>query len=170
MGEQRQSMQARLSANPVVVQPGFMGGKMPDVSLVQRWVIEALAHVPEEIPAGEIVVRASTVAEMIQLNASYRGKYTPTNVLSFPAELPPGPWEPVLGDIVICPEVVEQEAEDQGKSLEAHWAHLVVHGVLHLLGYDHLETSEAEIMEDLERRILGVLGYGDPYEGEWSDD
>ncbi|MGL5337628.1 MAG: rRNA maturation RNase YbeY, partial [Aeromonas veronii] len=93
----------------------------------------------------------------------YRGKDKPTNVLSFPFEAPPGLELPLLGDLVICRQVVEREAEEQGKPLMAHWAHMVVHGSLHLLGYDHIEDEEAEEMEALERDIMQELGFADPY-------
>jgi len=149
--------------NPVVVQ--FPEGEidLPGDAQVSAWVQAALAGVPEGAPAGEVVVRAEEAAEMARLNADFRGKDAPTNVLAFPADLPPGPWEPALGDVVICPEVVAREAAEQGKPERAHWAHMVVHGTLHLLGYDHQAAAEAEIMEDLERRILAGLGYEDPY-------
>ena len=97
------------------------------------------------------------------LNRDYRGKDCPTNVLSFPMELPEEFNMPMLGDLVICAPVVAREAEEQGKSPESHWAHMVVHGVLHLQGYDHQNSAEAEEMESLERRILAGLGYPDPY-------
>lgn len=100
------------------------------------------------------------------LNAEWRGKHRPTNVLAFPAgEAPrlPGETTPA-GDIVICAGVVAEEAAAQGKLLEAHWAHMVVHGCLHLLGYDHMQSTEAEAMEAVERRALAALGFPDPYE------
>jgi probable rRNA maturation factor len=115
---------------------------------------------------GEITVRGVDVDESADLNARYRGREGPTNVLSFPADadLPHAPDEPgLLGDIVICAPLVAAEAEAQGKPAEAHWAHLVVHGVLHLMGYDHEAETDAEIMESRERRILAGLGFDDPY-------
>ena len=115
---------------------------------------------------GELVIRVADTDEITHLNAEFRGKEAPTNVLSFPADLPDGPWEPVLGDVVICPRVVAREAAEQNKAEVAHWAHMVVHGVLHLAGYDHQEEAEAEVMEDRERAILAGLGFGDPYAGE----
>jgi len=153
------------AANPVVVQ-------LPDESdlpaglQVEAWVLAALAAVPQGAPAGEVVVRVADDTEMAQLNGEFRGKAAATNVLSFPADLPPGPWEPALGDIVICPAVVAREAAEQGKALVAHWAHMVVHGTLHLLDYDHQEPTEAARMEGLERTILAGLGFGDPYAEE----
>lgn len=105
-------------------------------------------------------------AESHSLNLTYRGKDKPTNVLSFPFEVPPGMEMSLLGDLVICRQVVEKEAQEQGKPLEAHWAHMVVHGSLHLLGYDHIEDDEAEEMEALETEIMLALGYEDPYIAE----
>ena len=105
-------------------------------------------------------------AESHELNLTYRGKDKPTNVLSFPFEAPPGIEMPLLGDLIICRQVVEQEAKEQQKPLEAHWAHMVVHGSLHLLGYDHIEDNEAEEMESLETEIMLALGYEDPYIAE----
>jgi len=104
--------------------------------------------------------------ESRELNHTYRGKDKPTNVLSFPFEAPPGIELPLLGDLIICRQVVEQEAQEQEKTLEAHWAHMVIHGSLHLLGYDHIEDDEAEEMESLETEIMLALGYPDPYISE----
>ncbi len=98
------------------------------------------------------------------MNATYRGKQGTTNVLSFPAGLPPDLGLPLLGDIVICAPVVHAEAAQQGKSPSAHWAHMTVHGTLHLLGYDHVDEEEAAIMEALESAILNELNYSCPYE------
>ncbi len=113
---------------------------------------------------SELTIRLVDEPEGRELNRDYRGKDYATNVLSFPAEIPEGLLDiPLLGDLVICVPVVAREAAEQGKALEAHWAHLVIHGCLHLLGYDHLEDEEAEEMEDLERQLLASLGYPDPY-------
>lgn len=119
-----------------------------------------------------VTLRVAAVDEVQGLNRDYRGKDKPTNVLSFPAEIPSGlPAEllseldePELGDIIICAEVVAAEAAEQGKSLAAHWAHMVVHGMLHLQGYDHIEDADAEKMETLEVEILSGLGFANPYE------
>jgi probable rRNA maturation factor len=111
----------------------------------------------------ELTIRVVSEAEGADLNTRYRHKQGPTNVLSFPFEAPADVDMPCLGDIVICQPVVEREARDQHKLLEAHWAHLVVHGVLHLLGYDHLDDQQAEEMETLEIAILQQLGYPNPY-------
>jgi len=111
-----------------------------------------------------VLIRLVDETEGARLNADYRGKNYPTNVLSFPFEVPPGIPNTHLGDLVICAPVVVGEAVAQGISVEAHWAHLTVHGVLHLLGYDHLEDDEAERMEAEEIRILETLGFPNPYQ------
>ncbi len=129
----------------------------------QRWVDAVIPPFQEE---SELTIRLVDVAESHELNLTYRGKDKPTNVLSFPFEAPPGIEMPLLGDLIICRQVVEQEASEQGKPLEAHWAHMVVHGSLHLLGYDHIEDDEAEEMEGLETEIMLALGYEDPYISE----
>ena len=114
--------------------------------------------------AVELVIRIVDEAESRALNRQYRGIDRPTNVLSFPFEAPPQVPSDHIGDLVICAPVVEREAADQGKPLEAHWAHMVVHGVLHLLGYDHETDEDAATMEGLEIAILGRLGFPNPYE------
>ncbi|WP_440995978.1 rRNA maturation RNase YbeY [Arhodomonas sp. SL1] len=136
---------------------------IPEDAAFRRWLAVALADHRE---AAEVSLRIVDEAEGRELNATYRGRDYATNVLSFPAELPEGVDHPVLGDLVICAPVLEREADEQGKPVEAHWAHLVVHGALHLLGYDHMEDDEAEVMEGAERAILRALGYDDPYAGE----
>lgn len=133
---------------------------LPSEADFQRWLDGAVLGFQQE---AEVTVRLVDEAESHELNLTYRGKDKPTNVLSFPFEAPPGLALPLLGDLVICRQVVEQEANEQGKPLEAHWAHMVVHGCLHLLGYDHIEDDEAEEMEQLERDIMRELGYADPY-------
>ena len=125
-----------------------------------RW---AAAAVGDHRAEAEISLRIVDEEESQALNRQYRGKDKPTNVLSFPADIPPELGLPLLGDLVICAQVVAREAEQQHKALSAHWAHMVVHGTLHLLGYDHIEDDEAEIMESLETRILAGLGIDDPY-------
>lgn len=114
-------------------------------------------------PQAEVTVRIVDEQESHQLNLSYRGKDKSTNVLSFPFEAPPGIEMDLLGDLIICRQVVEREAEEQNKPLLAHWAHMVVHGSLHLLGYDHIEDDEAEEMESLETEIMQKMGFEDPY-------
>ncbi|HHJ16769.1 MAG TPA: rRNA maturation RNase YbeY [Gammaproteobacteria bacterium] len=116
--------------------------------------------------AVELVVRVVDEAESRALNKRYRGKDRPTNVLSFPFEAPPGVDCNHLGDIVICAAVVKREARQQHKPEQDHWAHMVVHGVLHLQGYDHQDDVQAEAMETLEKQVLQGLGIGDPYQNE----
>ncbi|MEZ5503505.1 MAG: rRNA maturation RNase YbeY [Halioglobus sp.] len=129
---------------------------------LRNWITAALAgRTAQEQP--EVCVRLVDTDEMATLNATYRGKAGPTNVLSFPASLPPELGIPLLGDIVICAPVVRAEAAQQGKSPDAHWAHMTVHGTLHLLGYDHLHEEEAAIMEALESAILNELNFTCPY-------
>ncbi|WP_295383794.1 rRNA maturation RNase YbeY [uncultured Thiodictyon sp.] len=130
----------------------------------ERWAVAALEGRRER---ATLTIRIVDVTEGQALNLYYRGQEHPTNVLSFPFEAPPGlPGEEaddLLGDLVICAAVVSREAQEQGKPAPAHWAHLVVHGVLHLLGEDHLNDPEAEQMEGLETDILGRLGFPPPY-------
>ena len=129
--------------------------ELPLRSDFRRWARAALEG------GGQVTIRLVDAQEGRELNNGYRQKDYATNVLSFPYETEPR----LAGDLVICPEVVEREALEQGKSLSAHYAHLVVHGMLHLQGYDH-ETGEqdAEAMENEERKILAILGFLDPYE------
>lgn len=133
---------------------------IPAADAIAGWARAALAGEREH---SELSIRVVGAEEGKALNLEYRGKDYPTNVLSFPAEIPAYVELPLLGDIVICAPVVAAEAAGQGKSMDAHWAHLVVHGVLHLLGYDHTEDSEAELMEARERAVLEGLGFTDPY-------
>jgi len=136
---------------------------LPTEADFQRWLEAGL---PQFQPESEVTIRVVDKAESHELNHTYRGKDKPTNVLSFPFEAPPGIELPLLGDLIICRQVVEQEAREQEKALEAHWAHMVIHGSLHLLGYDHIEDDEAEEMESLETEIMLALGYPDPYISE----
>lgn len=113
---------------------------------------------------SELTIRLVDVEEGLELNSTWRGKDYPTNVLSFPADIPDGLLDiPLLGDLVICVPVLVAEAAEQHKTLSAHWAHLVIHGCLHLLGYDHIDDAEAEEMENLERQLLAEIGHPDPY-------
>lgn len=136
---------------------------LPDEATFQRWLEHILSPYNQDI---ELTIRLVDEAESTELNSTYRGKNQPTNVLSFPFEAPPGIELPLLGDLIICRQVVEREAIEQQKMLEAHWAHMVVHGCLHLLGYDHIDDNEAEEMESFETRIMQELGYPDPYLAE----
>ena len=111
----------------------------------------------------ELTIRVTDELESAELNSRYRNKKGPTNVLSFPFEDPPGVVTDMLGDLVICAPVVQHEADEQGKPIEAHWAHMLIHGVLHLCGYDHIDPDQADEMETLETGILTGLGYSPPY-------
>ena len=133
---------------------------LPGKQDFELWVCAALQGKAD----AELTVRLVDEAESRELNSKYRGKNTPTNVLSFPAGLPPGVDIPLLGDVVICAPLVNREAGEQRKPALAHWAHLVIHGVLHLLGHDHQEEQEARLMESLEVDLLFSLGFPDPYD------
>ncbi len=138
---------------------------IPDDSDVHRWVTAALQ---ERYPAAEVSLRIVDEEESARLNQQYRNKAGSTNVLSFAADLPAELTAQLehlpLGDMVICAPVVSREAQAQAKPGRAHWAHMVVHGSLHLAGYDHITESEAEEMETLEREILATCGFPDPYQ------
>jgi probable rRNA maturation factor len=133
---------------------------LPTREQFRTWAEAALAGRSGD---AELVIRVVGAAESASLNQRFRAKSGPTNVLSFPFRAPPPVASDLLGDLVICAPVVAREAAEQGKTEAAHWAHLVVHGVLHLLGHDHLERAEAERMEAREREILAGLGLPDPY-------
>lgn len=141
---------------------------IPNDNQLTSWVKTALQS---EFTRIELTIRIVAIEEMAMLNKTYRHKDGPTNVLSFPFEQPEGASLeiPLLGDIIICADVVEAEAHAQAKSVQAHWAHLVIHGCLHLLGYDHIDQNEAQIMEALEIKYLKKCGYENPYEDEESD-
>lgn len=136
---------------------------LPSAEQIEQWATAAVCPQQEGV---EMTVRIVDEAESHELNLTYRGKDRPTNVLSFPFECPSELELPLLGDLVICRQVVEREAAEQQKPLMAHWAHMVVHGSLHLLGYDHIDEQEAEEMESLETEIMQSLGFADPYLAE----
>ena len=136
---------------------------LPTAEQIEQWATAAVQPQSDEV---EMTVRIVDEAESHALNLNYRGKDRPTNVLSFPFECPDEVELPLLGDLVICLQVVEREAQEQDKPVMAHWAHMVVHGSLHLLGYDHIEDDEAEEMESLETQIMTGLGFADPYLSE----
>lgn len=141
---------------------------IPEAAQLARW---ARVAVQRETPSAELTVRVVDEREAASLNEQYRHRSGPTNVLSFPFESPleSSPelhWRleiPLLGDVVVCAPVVASEARIQAKMPEAHWAHMVIHGALHLLGYDHKTSEEARDMEEMERAIINELGYPDPY-------
>lgn len=137
---------------------------VPAAVSFRKWVAAALSG---RIREADLAIRLVDAKEGRALNRHYRGRDYATNVLSFPADLPEGLPEgvrlPLLGDLVLCAPVVAREAREQGKPLAAHYAHLTVHGTLHLLGWDHGNDVEAEAMEQLEREILAGLGIDDPY-------
>jgi probable rRNA maturation factor len=144
----------------VVLQRAWRGAGLPRPGCFRKWVSAALSGRRTD---AEIVIRIVDEVEGARLNQVYRGRQGPTNVLSFPFELPAVVRSDLLGDLVICGPLVLREAAAQAKLLEAHWAHLVVHGVLHLLGFDHQEEGDAGLMERTEVSILEDLGYPDPY-------
>lgn len=132
---------------------------IPNQSEFEQWLHMALQGKPEAV----MTIRIVDEDESADLNQQYRQKTGATNVLSFPADIPEEVELPLLGDLVICAPLVQSEASAQDKSVTAHWAHLVIHGTLHLLGYDHIEENEAETMENLETMLLQQLGIEDPY-------
>lgn len=143
----------------VEIQKASSSSTVPSDLKFRQWAAAAL----RECGDAELVVRIVDREESQQLNARFRSKEIATNVLSFPAELPEEVDLPLLGDVVICAPLVEQEAQEQNKLPESHWAHLTIHGILHLLGYDHQTDEEATRMESLEISLLQSLDFRDPY-------
>ncbi|PHS65979.1 MAG: rRNA maturation RNase YbeY [Thalassobium sp.] len=138
---------------------------LPSEEQLHHWASAALSG-RTDFAEPELTIRLVAEDESQELNSEYRGKDKPTNVLSFPFEAPPQVPIELLGDLIVCAQVVQQEGIEQNKPAEAHWAHMVVHGCLHLLGYDHIKDDEADVMEDLERQIMAGLGFSDPYPDE----
>ncbi len=134
---------------------------LPKVSEIGRWAEVALEGMNSDVGLS---VRIVDEPESADLNRQYRNKSGPTNVLSFPFEDPPGVDSDILGDLIICAPVVYREAREQNKSERAHWAHMVVHGIMHLRGYDHITEEDARQMESTESTILSRLGFDDPYD------
>lgn len=134
--------------------------QLPTEAQLSTWLNAVVKRFQD---SAEVTIRIVDNAESQQLNSDYRGKDKPTNVLSFPFEVPEGIELDLLGDLVICKQVVEQEAQEQQKPLTAHWAHMVIHGTLHLLGYDHIIDEDADEMEGLETEIMLELEFEDPY-------
>ena len=153
-----------MSSLPLTLSVGYGTSRkgVPAPASFRLWVGAALRGAKRR-KATELAIRIVDIQEGRTLNREYRSKDYATNVLSFPVELPPGVRLPLIGDLAICAPVVTREAAEQGKPARNHWAHMTVHGVLHLLGYDHIEDAEAEAMEALETRILAGLGIADPY-------
>lgn len=137
----------------------------PAAQMLAGWAERVIERMADPPARTEVCIRLVNEEESRTLNRDFRGIDKPTNVLSFPADvrLPEGEGR-ILGDIVICDPVVLREARAQGKRESEHYAHMVVHGMLHLYGYDHEDPAEADVMEDIEREILGRLGFADPYE------
>ncbi|MBZ2163028.1 rRNA maturation RNase YbeY [Alteromonas stellipolaris] len=139
-----------------------MAKAIPSAEQVEAWANAVLAA--ENTGEQEVTVRFTDDEESQTLNHEYRGKDKPTNVLSFPFEVPPGIEMNLLGDLVICVPVIMREAQEQDKTPTNHYAHMVIHGILHLLGYDHIDDADADIMEAKEIRILASLNIGNPYQ------
>lgn len=135
---------------------------VPSAAALEMWISAALKS--QQLDEAEVSLYIVDEPESQELNSQYRGKNKPTNVLSFPADIPEEVGIPLLGDLVVCAPVVEKEAREQGKTLDAHWAHMLVHGSLHLLGFDHIDDDEAETMEALETEIIIGLGFPAPYQ------
>lgn len=131
---------------------------VPAAASLRRWATAALAARP-----GDVTLRVVGRDEGAALNKRYRGRRGATNVLSFPAAALPDGTRPMRGDLALCAPVIAREAREQAKPAPAHWAHMIVHGCLHLCGYDHESEAEAVVMENEERRVLATLGYPDPY-------
>jgi len=142
----------------ITIQRAVAARGVPSVGQLRKWAGAARGRA-----RGEVTVRVVGPAESRALNRRYRKKDKPTNVLSFPYDDPAPDRKDVLGDVVICAAVVAREAREQGKRPAAHWAHMVVHGVLHLRGYDHNRAADAKVMEARERAILAGLSFPDPY-------
>jgi probable rRNA maturation factor len=145
------------------VQNASTAADLPSAEQIEVWVQAAMQGAQWQDGAAELTVRIVDADEGRELNHSYRERDYATNVLSFPFTAPIPMPVTLLGDLVVCAPVVQQEASEQQKTLVAHWAHMIVHGTLHLLGYDHIEDDEADRMERLETTILTGLGFADPY-------
>jgi probable rRNA maturation factor len=136
---------------------------IPTLKQFRTWLKAALHSQAKKIQHAEVNIRIVDENESANLNKMYRHKIGPTNILAFSYNPPPETQIDLLGDLVVCAPIVLKEAKDQHKNIEAHWTHLIIHGCLHLLGYDHVQTQEADIMEALEIQILQKLGLDNPY-------
>jgi probable rRNA maturation factor len=149
-------------SNDIDLQIACEATELPSLDLFKEWTNIALSSVTDKL--FELTIRIVNIEESQQLNNQYRNKDKPTNVLSFPFEVPEGIELNLLGDLVVCAHIVEAEAKEQNKNLLDHWAHMIIHGCLHLLGYDHINDIDAEEMEALEIKILADLSINNPYE------
>jgi probable rRNA maturation factor len=147
--------------NVLEIQNESQSSLIPEKKLFKYWLDAVLKSDNQD---SEIVIRIVDKDEIIQFNEQYRNKKGATNILSFPFEVPDGVESQLLGDLLVCASVVEREAWQQNKKLEQHWAHLIIHGILHLLGYNHIDDVEAEEMEALEINILSTIGINNPYQ------
>ncbi len=147
----------------IIVQRVVQAKSLPTTAKLKRWATGVLKN---KLDRAELTIRIVDKNEITELNSTYRHKNKPTNVLSFPFDMPPELTDetPILGDIIICADVIAEEADAQEKTLEAHWAHMVVHGTLHLLGFDHENDADAEVMEAEEIKILQTFGFNNPYQ------
>lgn len=146
--------------NRLDIQTVSQSKQLPIQEYFQLWIDAVLNDATQE---SEVVIRIVDEEEMTQFNQQYRKKTGSTNILSFPFEIPDGVDSDLLGDLLVCAPVVEKESKQQNKELEHHWAHLIVHGTLHLLGHDHIDDAEAEEMEALEIKILKTIKIENPY-------
>jgi probable rRNA maturation factor len=148
--------------NTVEIQAVYSSPELPNEQQIQLWIDTVLAEMQQDT---EIVVRIVDETESTALNEQYRHKQGATNILSFPVKIPDGVALDInlLGDLVVCAPVLAKEAQQQGKKLHDHWAHIIIHGVLHLLGYDHLDDAQAEEMEGKEITLLQQLNIPNPY-------
>lgn len=144
----------------VDIQYAYRDKCTPDRKTIKKWIKVILIEFRDN---AEVTIRIVDENESKSLNSKWRKVNGPTNVLSFPAEVINSVDTSFLGDVIICAPVVIREAMEQNKTAEAHWAHMIIHGILHLLGYDHINGHDAEVMESLEVKFLEKLGYGNPY-------
>jgi probable rRNA maturation factor len=151
----------------IIMQHASCGFYVPDDQLLTQWARHALKTQSDALPQGdiEVTIRIVDRDEISELNNRYRHKLGPTNILSFAFDMPEEIISEItiLGDLVICAEIIEHEAKSQGKEINAHWAHMIIHGILHLLRYDHEQEADAIIMETKEITILNELGFSNPY-------
>ena len=150
-------------SDTVTIQYIIKTHRLPDETQLTHWALSAL---PDN---KHVTLRIVDSDEIQALNAQYRQKDKPTNVLSFPYDVPPGFEQETLGDVVLCAPIINAEATEQKKSREAHWAHIVIHGILHLCGFDHINDSDAEVMMQQEIALLNTLGFANPYEPELTE-